>query len=326
MAQTFCTILLLVFLSCGNTAKQPEPTESLVLKPVETVEPTTQEVVAQNIDTVSPIKENLDPKEHALPLETKEEEAPSEADNKPKVPAAQENRTVVVETVVAEEEKERVATVPTDHAVWNTLLKKYVDNDGNVDYAAFQKEQQALKAYVADLGDNAPKNTWGKNKKLAYYINLYNAATVLLIVENYPTKSIKDIPNRWKRKWIAVGSGITSLNDIEHKVLRKMNEPRIHFAINCASYSCPKLLNTAFTETNMEMLLEQATSEFINDPKRNRFTANEAQLSKIFKWYKSDFTSKTSLLGYITPYLKKSLAKNAEIDYLDYDWSLNEAK
>ena len=213
-----------------------------------------------------------------------------------------------------------------DHSSWNLLLKKYVDDLGNVNYAGFKKDVAQLDAYLDLLGQNPPKPDWSKNEKLAYYINLYNAGTVKLIVNNHPTKSIKDIPNRWKKKWITVGDDITSLNDIEHEVLRKMDEPRIHFAINCASYSCPKLLNVAFTPQSMERLLSKTAVDFVNDKTRNRFEGKKAHLSKIFKWYKGDFTKKTSLLEYINTYLQNPVRKGTKVEYLDYDWSLNEVR
>lgn len=232
----------------------------------------------------------------------------------------------VITEIKIKTEKVNPEVLVLDHSTWNDLLKKFVDDDGNVNYSGFKKDIAGLEAYLALLSQNAPLPSWSKNEKLAFYINLYNAATVKLIVDNYPTKSIKDIPNRWKKEWISVNGDITSLNDIEHKVLRKINEPRIHFAINCASYSCPKLLNTAFTQQNMERLLSKATIDFVNDKKRNRFEDGTAQLSKIFKWYKNDFTGETSLLEYINRYLDNPTRKDAKVEYLDYDWSLNEAK
>jgi len=212
-----------------------------------------------------------------------------------------------------------------DHTPWDDLLKEYVDEEGNVNYLGFKSDIKSLESYLKTLSDTPPSDSWGKNEKLAYHINLYNAATVKLIVDNYPTKSIKDIPNRWKKKWIIVGDTVTSLNDIEHEVLRKMDEPRIHFAINCASYSCPKLLNSAFTPQNMERLLSKTAIDFVNDSKRNQFQKGKAQLSKIFKWYKSDFTKNNTLLEYINLYLNNPINKKASIGYLDYDWRLNEA-
>ncbi|PRX56410.1 DUF547 domain-containing protein [Flagellimonas meridianipacifica] len=219
-----------------------------------------------------------------------------------------------------------IETEKPDHTSWNDLLKKYVDDQGNVNYQGFKTDIQSLESYIKNLSNTPPTSSWTKEDKLAYYINLYNAATVKLIVDNYPTKSIKDIPNRWKKKWITVGNITTSLNDIEHEVLRKMNEPRIHFAINCASYSCPKLLNTAFTAQNMDSLLSITAKDFVNDTKRNRFQNGKAQLSRIFKWYKGDFTENGSLLEYINQYLDNPINEKASISYLDYDWSLNDAK
>ncbi len=213
-----------------------------------------------------------------------------------------------------------------DHSAWDDLLKKHVDDEGNVNYKGFKKDVQSLQEYLDFLADNSPSKNWEKNETLAYYINLYNAATVKLIVDHYPIVSIKDIPNRWKRDWIKVGNKLTSLNDIEHKVLRKMDEPRIHFAINCASYSCPKLLNSAFTAPSMERLLSKSAVDFINDPQRNRFQKGQAELSRIFKWFKGDFTKGKTLLEYINTYLNNPVAKDADIDYLEYDWSLNEAR
>lgn len=215
---------------------------------------------------------------------------------------------------------------PPTHVAWNKLVQSHVDGDGNVDYSSFQKEASQLNGYLEELSKSPPGSSWTENEKLAYYINLYNAGTVKLIVDHYPVESIKDIPNRWDKEWIKVGNDVLSLNDIEHKILRKMNEPRIHFAINCASYSCPKLLNTAFTAQNLEEQLQQTAFDFINDPKRNRFEGNTAYLSKIFKWYKGDFTENGSLQEYISSYLDKPIIKDTKIDYLEYDWSLNDAK
>ena len=123
---------------------------------------------------------------------------------------------------------------------WDNMLKKYVSVDGSVNYKNWKKEQNELKKYIKTLEENNPKNSWSKNDKLAYWINAYNAITIDLILQNFPVKSIKEIENRWGKK---LYNNKYSLGDIEHKILRKMNEPRIHFAINCASKSCPKLLN-----------------------------------------------------------------------------------
>ncbi len=209
---------------------------------------------------------------------------------------------------------------------WNALLRKYVDSDGNVNYLGFKEDRAQLSEYLAYLAIHSPGANATREEKLVYYINLYNAATVLLIVENYPVGSIKDIKNPWDNKWINVGGKILSLGDIEHKILRKLEEPRIHFAINCASYSCPKLLNEAYSDGNLEILLEKATIEFINDPERNRINEDVAEISKIFQWYRSDFTTHGSLADYLNNYSKVQISADTKIRYIKYNWGLNESK
>ena len=119
---------------------------------------------------------------------------------------------------------------------------------------------------------------------------------------------------------------MVSLGDIEHQILRKMEEPRIHFAINCASYSCPKLLNEAYTASQLEFQLQKATKGFISDSSRNQISSEKLHLSNIFKWYKKDFTQQGSVINYIQPYIAINIPTDAEINYLKYDWSLNERK
>lgn len=211
-----------------------------------------------------------------------------------------------------------------DHSQWDILLKKHVDDTGNVDYKGFAQDINALQDYLDYLAKNQPTDKAHKPEKLAYYINLYNAATVKLILDNYPTKSIKDIKNPWGKDIVQMGTEKISLGNLEHKILRKMDEPRIHFAINCASYSCPKLLNTAFTATNLEKLLEQTAKDFINDPKRNVLNKEKASLSEIFNWYKKDFTKNGSLIDYLNKYASQKLTSDTKISYLNYNWGLNE--
>lgn len=211
-----------------------------------------------------------------------------------------------------------------DHTSWDILLKKYVDDIGNVDYKNFKNDADKLCKYLDHLAKNPISRTALKEERLAYYINLYNAGTVRLILENYPLESIKDIFRPWGKDIVIIGEDDYSLGEIEHDVLRKMNEPRIHFAINCASFSCPKLLNAAFTASKIEEQLENATSSFINDPTKNNITASSVEISKIFKWYKGDFTEKNSLIVYINKYSDNEISKDSEIDYLTYDWRLNE--
>lgn len=213
-----------------------------------------------------------------------------------------------------------------DYSTWDKLLKKYVDDQGNVDYKNFLKEIGLLNSYIEQQTKNPVSEYDTKESKLVYYINLYNAATVKLILDNYPLGSIKDLKGPWNRQVVTIRNKQLSLGDIEHNILRKMDEPRIHFAINCASYSCPKLLNEAFTVEKLEDLLEKSARSFVNDPKRNVITKEKAMLSQIFKWYKKDFTDDVSLTDYINQYSKIKITRETRIEFINYDWSLNASK
>lgn len=210
------------------------------------------------------------------------------------------------------------------HASWNVLLQQYVDADGNVDYHSWKKSQTDLDKYIQLLEKTPPANYWDKNDSLAYFINAYNAVTVKLILDNYPLKSIRDIKDPWDSKSLNLPNNSLTLNDIEHKVLRKMDDPRIHFAINCASASCPQLSNEAFRASKVQKQLEEATSLFINDTSKNQISEKNIGLSKIFLWFSKDFGSKKERIAFIQKYSQKPFKDNAKIKYQEYDWSLNE--
>ena len=210
------------------------------------------------------------------------------------------------------------------HASWNVLLQQYVDADGNVDYHSWKKSQTDLDKYIQLLEKTPPANYWDKNDSLAYFINAYNAVTVKLILDNYPLKSIRDIKDPWDSKSLNLPNDRLTLNDIEHKVLRKMDDPRIHFAINCASASCPQLSNEAFRASKVQKQLEEATALFINDTSKNQISEKNIGLSKIFLWFSKDFGSKKERIAFIQKYSQKPFKDNAKIKYQEYDWSLNE--
>ncbi|WP_445381172.1 DUF547 domain-containing protein [Robiginitalea sp. IMCC43444] len=213
------------------------------------------------------------------------------------------------------------------HELWDQLLKKHVKESGLVNYQSFQQDYSKLSKYLKDLADHPPTSKWKREEILAYYINLYNAGTVQLILDNYPLASIRDIKRPWDQKILRMGSREISLGMLEHELLRKMDEPRIHFAINCASYSCPKLVREAFTARGLDKQLEQATLGFIKDPARNKISAAGLELSKIFKWYKGDFTvADQGLVEFLNRYLDTPLNTEIKINYLPYNWDLNEIK
>ena len=222
------------------------------------------------------------------------------------------------------------------HDIWDALLAENVTEDGLTNYKGFVENKDKLDEYLARLSNNAPNpEAWSIEEQLAYWINAYNAFTVKLIVDNYPVESIKDlhpvnipfISSVWHKKFFKIAGEKMNLDHIEHGILRKeFNEPRIHFAINCASISCPVLLNEAYVPEKIEEQLQRQAVNFINDPERNQIGSNEVKLSKIFSWFKGDFTKEKILIDYINQYSKTVVGRGVDIGYLDYDWKLNEGE
>lgn len=211
-----------------------------------------------------------------------------------------------------------------DHSLWTELLQKHVQENGLVDYKSFQKDREELNEYLNYLSSQTPSDDWSKAELLAYYINLYNAYTIDLILKNYPKGSIQDIHGAWTKAFVKVGDTKISLGGIENSLLRKMNERRIHFAINCASISCPKLRKEAYTADKIDQQLDEAAREFINSDK-NELTSKPIRLSRIFDWYEGDFTDNgRTLVEYLNKYADTKLDPNARIKYIDYNWNLND--
>lgn len=224
------------------------------------------------------------------------------------------------------------------HEKWTALLKKHVKADGLVDYKGFINDKAELQAYLDIISKDAPAKNWSENDKIAYWLNAYNAFTVKLIVDNYPVKSIKDlgpanqiifVNTPWDKKFFKIGGRTMTLNNIEHRILRnQFTEPRIHFALNCASMSCPKLRAEAYEGVVLDKQLTEQATGFLSDTSRNVVDASNPKLSSIFNWYGGDMKkwSKLSLIQYINKYSPIQINENANIDYLKYDWNLNEAK
>ena len=213
---------------------------------------------------------------------------------------------------------------PLNHQNWNALLQKHVSSKGNVDYKGFRKDAKELQLYLDELAANVPQKTDTKEAVLAYWINAYNAYTVKLILDNYPVKSIKDIKDPWGKKFFTLGSKKYSLEEIEHEILRKMNEPRIHFAINCASFSCPNLLNEAFVASKLDKQLETAAKSFVTDKSKNTIAADKVEISKIFDWFSDDFKTNGTIIDFLNKYSIIKINKNAKVKYKEYNWNLNE--
>lgn len=218
------------------------------------------------------------------------------------------------------------------HKIWDDLLKKHVDDNGWVNYKEFKKDTIRLHEYLELLKNNPPnEKKWSKEEQMAFWINAYNAFTVKLILDNYPLTSIKDIKKGipfvntvWDIKFIKIGKNTYDLNNIEHSKLRKkFKDPRIHFAINCASISCPNLNNNAFISDILDQQLNSVAQKFINDKSKNIIKSNKLELSKIFSWYQNDFTTNSPLIDYLNRYSAIKINANANIDYMDYNWKLN---
>jgi hypothetical protein len=213
--------------------------------------------------------------------------------------------------------------------IFNDLLQEHVTKDGIVDYKNF--DSQKLKKYITYLEDTAPDISWSENKQKAFWINAYNAYTIYLILHAVHAEkitSIMDIKKEgktaWKIPFAKVGGTTYTLDHIEHEILRKtLFDPRIHVGVNCASNSCPKLGNVAFTEENIEVTLEQLMKDFINNANRNKISTKKIQISSIFDWFQEDFTKKTTVIDYLNKYSETKINSNAKVSYLKYDWSLN---
>ena len=211
-----------------------------------------------------------------------------------------------------------------NHSTWSGLIKMNISPKGVVNYNAFKKDISKLNKYLRELSETKITPSWTKNDKIAYWINVYNAFTIKLIVNNYPVKSIKEIEKPWDQKFFSIDGKSMSLGEVEHNVLRKFGDPRIHFAINCASASCPRLIQVPYTANNLDELLERQTIEFINDPFYNTITGYTVNVSKLFDWYKRDFKEHSgSVVNFINKYSKVSIGNQKEKGYKPYDWTIN---
>jgi hypothetical protein len=222
---------------------------------------------------------------------------------------------------------------PIDHGIWDKLTAKHVTPEGYVDYEGFIADSVQVNAYLALLGKHHPNDThWSRDERLAYWINAYNAFTLKLIMDHYPVQSIKDIKNGipfvntvWDIKFIEIEDRTYDLNNIEHGIIRpKFAEPRIHFAVNCASVSCPRLRNEAYTAERLDSQLTDQTESFLADNSKNKISKNELQLSKLFTWYGGDFKNNgQEVIDFIRKYTDQEISDDAKVKYIEYNWDLN---
>ncbi len=226
-----------------------------------------------------------------------------------------------------------------DHSEWSALLSKYIDEREGLNYFAYgevsDEDYDRLEVYLDELQDTSVTELTHE-QRFAYWINLYNALTVWVILEHYPVDSIRNISfglftrGPWKEELVTVQNVELTLDNIEHDILRPFYEDnRIHYAVNCASIGCPNLQSVAFTADNLEHLLEKAAGEYVNHPRGVRVDDGELIVSSIYDWYREDFgDSELALIEHLSNYasdeLKSELSQFEEIDDYDYDWALNE--
>ena len=273
------------------------------------------------------------------------------------MPVVLSRRSLIATALVALVSASHAQSFDHQHAAWTALLKKHVVVlDGGkatqVRYAGFAADRANLQAYLSTLsGVNAAMfDAFTKPQQMAFLINAYNAYTVELILTRYPKlASIKDLGNLlqspWKKEFVPLLGKTLSLDGIEHEQLRqrgRFDDPRVHFAVNCASIGCPALREEAFVAERLDGQLEEQARRFMSDRSRNRWNATQQQLevSKIFDWYGEDFRlghkGINSLAAFCARFAdlladapadrERIRAMTAKVDFLDYDWKLNDAR
>jgi hypothetical protein len=230
-----------------------------------------------------------------------------------------------------------------DHTEWDRFLKHYVlpgvDGVNRVRYSRVKAaDRQRLGDYIAAL-EQLPIRRYSMAEQLAYWINLYNAVTVEVILQHYPVQSIRDIDispglfadGPWGKKLLTIEGQAISLNDIEHRILRPLwQDPRVHYALNCASVGCPNLSDSAYTAHTIDARLDQAAIAYVNDPRGVSYEDGKLTVSSIYNWFRKDFGASDQaviehLKYYASATLQDSLAGSEEISGYYYNWSLNDA-
>ncbi len=231
-----------------------------------------------------------------------------------------------------------LSTKTVDHTPWDRLLAAYIrpgpDDVNLFTYGAVSaQDKTALKSYISAL-EGVKVSSLARPEQLAYWINLYNAVTIDVVLDNYPVTSIREIKSGvfssgpWSKEQVTVDGHELSLDDIEHEILRPIWQTRlIHYGVNCASIGCPNLAPRAYTGKNAQAQLEQGAADYINSPRGVRIDDGRIVASKLFKWYDDDFGSEADLIAHLKKYAKPGLRAKLEgrteiYDY-DYDWTLN---
>ena len=230
-----------------------------------------------------------------------------------------------------------------DHGTWDGFLGAHViagpAGIHRMDYGAVSPQWRArLSIYVDEL-QNVAISSFDRAEQLAYWVNLYNALTLRVVLTQYPVESIRDIDlgggffadGPWQRKLVTVEGEAISLDDIEHRILRPIwKDPRIHYAVNCAAVGCPNLQSVAFDAENTEALLDSAARAYVNHPRGAEFVDGRLLVSSIYVWFRRDFGGNDAgviahLTRYADPPLVEELSRTRRIGGHRYDWSLNDS-
>jgi len=224
--------------------------------------------------------------------------------------------------------------IKVNHQKWQAILDKYLVSEGENTLFRYRSvsssDKQNLKDYIRELSSIDPLQL-SKAQQYAYWVNLYNSLTVDLILDAYPVQSITKLGGLfsfgpWEEEVVVINNKKLTLNDIEHRILRPIwQDPRTHYAVNCASLGCPNLQTQAFTATNSEQLLEQAANSFINSDKGVKVTGKQVRLSSIYEWFATDFGSQSDLINHLARYRPELSSLKGDFEY-DYDWTLNEER
>jgi hypothetical protein len=223
-----------------------------------------------------------------------------------------------------------------DHSGFDGVLRKHVNSIGEVDYAGLKRDRAELDRYVAAISQTSPKKSPTQfpqtDQQLTFWINAYNALMLKTVINAYPLKSVRDLGllyGVFRKKEHLVGGIMMSLDDIEHKTIRaQFPEPRIHFALVCASVSCPRLQRFAFDAAKLRQQLDQVAKQFLSEQRNLEVKPDQIILSSIFKWYGGDFNKnggdlRRFLIANAPATVALSL-KNQRFEYRDYDWNLND--
>lgn len=327
------TILFLTILGFGTALLSCQSDDTSDTSKNSVVNPTNENQTSEVTSSVAEENENMISSNEISTESAKKT-------TKGKLPKGEENATVVNDEKSGSMSFDEVRIPPApsimeepeekydfhEYERWDNMLRSNVSSSGKVNYTSFKKDAATLDSVIKEFQDNYPGSGWSSTQKMTYWINAYNLFTIKLIVDNYPVSSITKITAKpWEKKFIQLGGKTYDLNTIENGIIRKQfNEPRVHFALNCASESCPILLNRAYTPTKLYGQLTTQTKKFLNDGSKNDFSdPNSIKISSIFDWYGEDFKKSGTVVDFINKYRTEQLS-NPKIGYMTYSWDLND--